>query len=517
MKREGEISLLLLRRIEEELTSLLGPAGLEALRRRSTDPTEVGALKQQVLEALLRRWEDILEGLPKESGLPALISDPEYLKRIAEVAVERIRWGPGAPTLRIEPRKLGSEEVRALLNGGINLGLIFGAESIYFQDVVLAFQVDEVCSRPRDGRRVNVLGVHVDWLTESGEATRGIIVDREWRIKEVRFEEAVELHAVQTLHLPTLGEAELHRRVSRLFEEAGVLQINPYEASERAEDKALTHRLWLRHGVGLETPSFTLIPMSSSFGDALEALRAFIRDLAGKDGRGEVGVFIQPNRGTEGHLVERYTFKADGKIERDHPAVRHLRAVLQLDDALLREERGNVRFLSSKDPEKGYRSISLRMNVAWDGLRFVAESGYAQVSRDSATPVASKSRGGEIIGLHEALSGLHYPSDSGWARLELTPGHLRRIGSVAEAAAEALNSGLPERLYLKMVGIDLLLEVRDGDGRLDVTPILLEANPRPAGLNHSVSLGSLWAEPRLMVTSAVFRAVRTLLEGRIDV
>ena len=57
-----------------------------------------------------------------------------------------------------------------------------------------------------------------------------------------------------------------------------------------------------------------------------------------------------------------------------------------------------------------------------------------------------------------------------------------------------------------MVGIDFLLEV---EGK-DVKPVLLEANPRPAGLTFSVSLNeALNNHPRLMISHAIFNYIRS--------
>jgi len=515
-KLEGEtISKLLLRYLEDEVLGRLEPVDLEALKRKASEPSGAETLRRQIVDTLLREQDRVLKAAPENVDLATALSDREYLARISEVVVERLRCGPDAPILIIEPKRLNAEEARRMLSEGVNFGLIFGAESIYFQEVVLAFQVDEACSRPPQGRRVNVLGVHVDWLTDRGEATRGLLVDESWRVREVGFEEAVPLHVIQTLHLPASREAALHRRLSDTFREAGVVQVNPYEASERADDKAWTHRLWLQYGNGLESPAFTLIPRASNLGDALKLLEAFIEGLSLRKGRRTLGIFIQPNRGTEGWMVERFEFDPYWrKIGREHPAAKHIDAVLQLDDALVREERGNVRFSPSKESGETntFRHVSLRINVAWDGSHFVAESGYAQVSRDSESPVASRGRGGEIIDLHEALENLYYPSDRGWVRLNVTSGEIEKIKRTAEAAAQALNIGLSDKASLKMAGIDVVLEVSDSEGG-EVLPVLLEANPRPAGLNHSTSLEEVTNDkPKLMVSSAIFRAIRLMTQ-----
>lgn len=506
---EEGISELLLGYLEDEVFGRLGQSSLEAIKRRALDPSGAEALKRWIVDSLLRERDKVSRRTLRRVDLEAAFSDRAFLTRISEVALERLRCGPNAPTLNIEPKRLSTEETQKILGEGINFGLIFGAESIYFQDVVLAFQVDEFSSRPLRGGKVNVLGVHLDWLTEKGEAVRALLVDESWRVKEVGFEAAVPLHVVQTLHLPFSRETDLHRRLSDTFRDAGIVQVNPYEASERADDKAWTHELWLRCRTKLESPAFRLIPKSSLLKDALKMLEAFIEDLSLRRKRSSLGVFIQPNRGTEGWMVERFKFDVyRGGIGVEHPAAKHIAAILQLDDVLLREERGNVRFSPLREPEetRDLKHISLRINVAWNGSRFVAESGYAQVSEKI---VASRGRGGEIVDLHKALRNLYYRSGGEWIRLNVTSKDVRRIKRAAEAAAQALNSGLPEEDSLKMVGVDMVLEVPGVDE--PILPVLLEANPRPAGLNHSTSLeDEVDAEPKLMVSSAIFRAIRAM-------
>jgi hypothetical protein len=158
-------------------------------------------------------------------------------------------------------------------------------------------------------------------------------------------------------------------------------------------------------------------------------------------------------------------------------------------EALIREERGNVRFLPETEKEKGGRRIALRINVAWNGRNFVAESGYAQVARDEDHFVASRGRGGALVPLSTALAHLYRATDDGWVRVTPSEDDLARIRQTAVYAAQALNEGNCESEYIKLLGIDLLVEV-DEAGRF--TLLALEANPRPAGLAQS------WELPRTL-------------------
>ncbi|MCK5119022.1 MAG: hypothetical protein KAQ78_05535, partial [Candidatus Latescibacteria bacterium] len=80
--------------------------------------------------------------------LDEMLSDPTYLARLAEVIRERLLGGAEAPSLRIAPKPLGRAEADLLLKEGVRFGLIFGAETVYFQDSVQALQTDEIRSRP---------------------------------------------------------------------------------------------------------------------------------------------------------------------------------------------------------------------------------------------------------------------------------------------------------------------------------------------------------------------------------
>jgi hypothetical protein len=118
--------------------------------------------------------------------------------------------------------------------------------------------------------------------------------------------------------------------------------------------------------------------------------------------------------------------------------------------------------------------LALRLNVVYDGRRHRPASGYAQIGRDVSTPAAC-GRGGHIVSLHQALSGLVARHDP---ELRIAPpeaGEWQAWARQVELAAGSLQG-------LGLVGLDLLLDL-DDDGR--PLPVVLEANPRPAGLCRS--------------------------------
>ena len=107
-----------------------------------------------------------------------------------------------------------------------------------------------------------------------------------------------------------------------------------------------------------------------------------------------------------------------------------------------------------------------------------------------------------MISPHQALTNLYRAEADQWHRYILTPQDKAYIKAVAEQAAWALNAGLREEDYLKLIGMDMLLDV-DANGKL--IPLVLEANPRPSGLAHSWLLDH---PDQPGVTNALFRGIR---------
>ena len=292
-------------------------------------------------------------------------------------------------------------------------------------------------------------------------------------VLERSFEHPVALDVVAVLHLPRSGERALHKKLSAQYERIGLPQINPYAASQRTDDKARTHRLW--EGC---VPSVRAVRIPGSTPE--RTLREALSTLSDR-GR---AVVVQPNTGSEGDGVARFEATAHGEI------AGHIRDRIGSDsEALIREERGNIRFFREAEKKKGFRRIALRINVAWNGREFLAESGYAQVSPDEDHFVASRGQGGALVPLSTALAHLHRATEDGWMRAIPSEDDLARIRQMAVQASQALNEGLTESEYIKLLGIDLLIEV-DEAGRF--TPLALEANPRPAGLAQS------WELPRTL-------------------
>lgn len=297
------------------------------------------------------------------------------------------------------------------------------------------------------GAAVKVVAAHESWLHE-GRLRRGVCYDADRnRLCEANFAAPAVVAGAQVLALNLADEADAHQRIERAL--AGARVRNPYTGARVLDNKAATGAIWRE--AGLPTPDFQAIPA----GTPAEAWRAVTAAwMAGHT----VRAVLKPADGTEGRGVELVNLATD-----DLPAGR-TGAVL-----LLMEERGDVRYAGPEGPVR----CALRVNVCWDGRQAWAESGFAQVA-DTPEGIASAGRGGRVMPLRAVWDHLcdaaGEPLTGCWARLTAT------AEAGAMALAHALGAAMPA-----LVGLDLLLDV-DADA---VVPVLLEANPRPAGMSHA--------------------------------
>ena len=489
-----DLSVVLLHYLEAQVARAAG--GAEAARRRL-----LSAGGRDDARRTLAAWLDthdprILEQLRRiplagSGDVPAVLGRSDYRARVLDVALERLQITAETPTLRIAP------DARRDAPKGIRFALVFGAEATLFQDTVLAFQADGEASRGARGRAVSVLGVHHTWLDDRMRAQRALVVDRPGSVCEAGFADPQPLHVVEILHLPRDSEIDLHRRISAACDDARIGLINPYSvAAGRADDKMQAFESW--RAARVETPMARRVPRGSGRRGVFAAVLALLGE------RPAMEVVVQPDHGTEGRQVEAACLRADDPevLRGTHPLVVHaVDAILPRDDLLVREARGSVRFGAGRER----RRIAFRFNVAWNGERLVAESGYAQVAEDDVTFAASRGRGGDIVGLGEALSGLWCGGEAGWQRFVPGPRDVERMCGSAVAAAAALNRGLSEEAFLKHTGIDMVLEV-DGSR---VIPVVIEANARPAGLasSHEITTAP-GGSPKSKVTLELFRFIR---------
>ncbi len=453
---------------------------------------ELSLSLQKYLETRFKNKRDIslkLDDFIHELySLKNITLDHDYIIRIAQVGYERhigIINGYNPPYLIIKENAINKDKI---LGDRLNFVIIFGAESIYFQDTISAITLDNL----RCGNVVNVLGARIEWLSNDYKyITRALLVDETGIPKEIAFNEPVPINIVQILHLPIKHEIYIHKELSRRFHEANIYQINPYEnASERADNKSHTHKLLYKHNI--TSPDHIIIPKNTSSQYITSILKSFNKS----------SLVVLPNKGTEGQKVEKFDLPGN-EITENIPIVRYIRdEILPYDDAIIREMRGNVRYFNGSE----YLNITFRINVFWNGIKFIAESGYAQLAKNEYTFPASRGRGGSIIDINKAFGKLYYLKDNTWKKLILLEEDIYRIKFLAENSAKVINEGLDKKNFLKAMGIDIVFEVDEV-----IKPIVLEINSRPAGLSYSSEITGTPEQPSvLMVSTELFKIFHTM-------
>ena len=136
-------------------------------------------------------------------------------------------------------------------------------------------------------------------------------------------------------------------------------------------------------------------------------------------------------------------------------------------------KRGETAFFLESH-RRGQYALALRLNVGCDGVHWRVESGYAQLGSHANSP-ASRGRGGAIIALAQLEHNLVYQNKGHWQPLCLDQNFWHETTTRAESAAAAFAN-------LLLVGLDIIIDLGD-DGQ--PSALLLEANPRPAGLCHA--------------------------------
>jgi hypothetical protein len=470
----GGLSVALQRWLVGAVEEACGP--LPALRSRlqAAEAEERAAARHEVAAALHRAGGDLDERLVERLAADPRVAAPAgrleraraqagaggwelWRSRLAQLAFERALGEAVAPELQVELAPLPPGELEQALEGEFTHGVVCG-ELLGFAGELFPLVLDARCQALEDGRTpgVDVLGVHHEWLTDRGDARRAIFFDhRHDALVEAPFLPALPLHGVQFLYLGAEGEQERHERLSARL--TGCVQANPYPAARTADSKWETYRL-LR-AAGVPTPATVRIPAGAS----PEAIAAELSALPAEALAS--GIVVQPDLGTEGCGVA--AFPAATGRPASGPALEHIRRLQRSGDVVVRSCIPGRRWQS----EGLSYSADLRVNVAWDGERYRAESGYLQVAGDAAAFASSVGRGGRIVKLSEgALSGM-----------ELTAAEQEVALETACAAARALSAGSGPGHRLALVGLDLKLEGEPKRARAWV----LDANPRPAGLSHA--------------------------------
>lgn len=365
--------------------------------------------------------------IPAESA-DHLRGQPPTESAIAAGLEESLLAQPMGVDVLTEP--LSAERVKELLPHPTTLAVVVGKETLMDQHLspwLIAAQ----------GRPVNVIGVHEDWLVGDA-AVRLVALDRKsGRLVEFPADRRrpVPLHHAFIVELPQSVEVKKHGELTFHLLRAGVDVVNPGGpyGRERADDKA-----WLRLN-GRDVPETVLIQRGAE-------LSKSVAELSRLADRSQRGIVIQPRANTTlGQGVQ--WFAPDNR----KGASDYLQRLLLLSDALVSEYRGDVTYQG--------RAVVLRFNVAAGE----ATSATAVVAPEGEK-IASLGRGGAVEPLGKALSGLRGPGGPVAVTKEIW-GQLRETARDA-AVATGLN----------IAGIDMVL---DADGQGGLRGVVLEANVRP--------------------------------------
>lgn len=470
----GGLSVVLQRWLAGAVEAGCGPVPALRGRLHALDDQERAAARHEVAAVLHRAGAVIDERLVGRLAEDPRVATPSgwlerarahaglggweaWLSRIAQLAFERILGDPVAPELQVELAPLGPQEVHAALPGRFTHAVVCG-ELLGFAGELFPLVLD---ARGHDleegaGPGINVLGVHREWLTETGDAARAIFFDhRRDALIEASLRPALPLDGVQFLYLGAEREQELHRALSARL--SGRVQANPHRAARSADGKWETYLL-LR-AAGVPTPATVRIAAGAPPDAVTAELNALPAEALA------AGMVVQPDLGTEGSGVA--VFPGPGQGGADAAALEHIRRLQRSGDVVVRSRIHGRRW---KSQGRSY-SADLRVNVAWDGECYRAQSGYLQVAADPDAFASSVGGGGRIVKLSEgALEGL-----------ELTPAERQGALETACAAARALEAGSPPGDRLALIGFDVKLEGGPGQARAWI----LDANPRPAGLSHA--------------------------------
>lgn len=380
------------------------------------------------------------------------LADPAYRSRVAELVVDRVLSEPLAPIVEVAPEPLSPAELSRLLPHEATLAVVTGKRAL-MNHHVYPFEAG------KGGRPVNVIGVHQEWLTAGGEATRLMVYNPETgRTVETALTQPLRFTQAVILELPATNEVQRHRELSGALESSGVRVVNRSgEAADRADDKAQLRQSTIQGVASIPTAQGVSVPTGEVVARTTAADRqSAVLATVAQESRSS-GLVIQPRFGTtEGEGVAWFAPE-----DREGQA-RHLQSILERQDALVSVYRGNVTY-SPDDTEDEKRPVVFRFNVAAGQ----AASASAVIGPPNGK-IASLGQDGESEPLYAVLNGLRGPD-----------GHPVLVTDQDWAAAERMAVDVASTLGLPLAGVDIVFET-DAAGRL--RPVVLEANVRPGTL-----------------------------------
>ena len=387
-------------------------------------------------------------GVAKASDAPILIS--EYRDRLAGLAADTLTSERLSPltSVSLTPYPLSPAP-------DVILFAAYPHASHEFFPVMLdAFQ-----AQLQSGSMTDVVAAHTNWLTPDGCVQRAVMYDVD-RDLLVECPVALPQCPGKALLIAAGGnERAVHEHVASSLPAACRL-LNSCGSAQSADDKWKAYLTWRE--AGIPAPETLLFPANSP----PEWIHQALHDALS---RWETLV-LKPRYGTEGRGV---------RICTEHDScLRYAVDILTEDDVIVQPYRNALRY----GPD--CRTCTIRLNVSAVSGSAVAESGYIHVSPHTGNVVASGGQGGGLRNLvRNALS-----LDTGSEYIQMPTDFITEACNGAQRAVQALVSDEESVL----MGVDVVADTGE-DGA--VTVLVLEANPRPAGLAHSRFLTPEWETP----------------------
>jgi hypothetical protein len=424
-------------REREALTRALGELDQEGI-----DRTTVGASVILVHTAAVAlhgaggTWSDCRdtarEWLNRHGASIAVLLDPDahailrnHLDRLSEFAADYLTSEPLAPPVAI---------VDTPHTPRTPLHVVLFEAWPHATHEAWPVMVDAIEASARHGMQGEVVAAHRSWLVD-GRINRAIR-------PAPSFDRLIESPVDPTTPASVLfiaggpDEQRLHAELPSLLPD-GCTMVNPPEPAAIADDKWAMYELW--RNAGVPTPETTLVSRGQT-----------------PDGGTDFPVVVKPRHGTEGRLVTVCTNPTE--------VAKAVRAIHEYDDAVIQPFHNSLRY-------DGNAAV-IRLHVSTKpGETRTVESGYVHVAAGGMS-IASAGRGGICRPVDEKK--LQVISTEGPRSLAS-----RELDVVLSVAIHAVNM---LDLRLRIAGVDVVIDA-DTDG--NVVPLVLDVNPRPAGLAHS--------------------------------
>ena len=338
------------------------------------------------------------------------------------------------------------------------VAIIFGVDEDYIKKVLSILQLDSLKKK----REVEFYALKWNEENFGKEILR---VGKNFEVEKKSLKKPLKFQKSLILSLPSKKEISLHKKISCFLEKQKIHQLNPFSASFKAGDKYFSISKLKK--ASIDVPASLLIVKKMKEKEILCNLEKFLLD-------NKIEYFyIQPNFGTEGR--ETYFFSKK-EFERKKENVLNVISTILPEPVIIKGKRGNTYFYD--EIEKQYRQIVFRILVfQTDSKKVESEYGFSEISKDSKTFISSPEKGGKIAGIKDGIFHLYYKEKNNFNRLILTEKELSGIKLKSEIVFKTFNSGFKEKL--EFCGMDFLLECKKGK----VSPVFLEINPRPSGLN----------------------------------